>query len=476
LQNVERIMHSGGNQLSNDNAGFESNNFNNWGGSQTGWTVTADQAADGGTYSAQLDNTNPSRGTLQRNDGLILAPWGGGYNIKFEMRGNAAYDGNMIITAFLHGQITAATKTLTVEDQWVNQNLGVDALLSVNPVHAGENMILTLTPGGGTAGTVWIDNLQLRQLGHPCRIWIPERYRGYVFEDDSQTLTVQIDVYSSIFTEDIADLEVYLELLDFDNQSTVFATATVGPLSDGGQTTTFDLSGIAMDTNLLLTNIIRVASSGVVATYTSGEDVTWANSKIIKARKSVRDNWASYIDFKTGASVWRYKNGSHVKRIPWGVYSRLATAFTDGTVPATSPTNYDQLRGMPKYPTQEGDGVRRLWPSLREGYVNLWHDYVNMPTADPRSGTDQLTPAIDSLMGHDPVLGQGIFYSQHMREWFWTRPLGGWALNEASTDGPNLVTITDGVTVVSTAHGLTAPSEGPRDNAPVNDGSVVRVN
>ncbi|HEB26398.1 MAG TPA: hypothetical protein ENI05_01295 [Porticoccus sp.] len=429
----------------NANLGFENGNINDdWAGTKTGWAIATDEA-NAGTYSAKMDNTNPTKGTLIR--AITVPATGGIFKFGFSSRADSSYDGRIKVVMKIHGgQITTDTRTPTA-DTWVAHNFTVTG---ASMIHAGEAALEVTINGdafGSNLGNAWLDDFHAELIGFPLQVWIPERYRGYMFEGDSRTLKVVIDLFAGGFTDALGDLELFLELLDFDNQSTSFSSQTLDSLVGGRQTTTFDLSGIAMDTNLLLTNVLRRKSDGVTASYSQDSStVTFPNYKLVLARNSVRDALPAYIDFNSKAMTWKHTGGGHRSRFVWGIYARFITAWTTGTYPSTVQTDYRDLKGLRYYATQDQP---KAFPSMRQARINFFHAPQHMQGADIGSSVDEVSPAILEAMK------EGIFYSQHTREFRWwgsdqERP--DWFEAEfAITPNANMSNV--GAAMASVAHG-----------------------
>ena len=390
------------------NPGFESGS--------TGWSLGAGWSLDinpanarTGSNSMKLDAT-VGTGALIYTAG-IAHPATRYMRFSMWIKASADYNGKLSTDVFLHNAVVAgqAAADFIVPTTSYQQ---YTAFVAAGELHTGEAFQPRITiRNAPTAGQLWVDDWEAVGFDFPYEVWVPERWWGYVWEDDPQTVTVQVDLVAAGLQDALVDLELVLQVIDAVTPSTVYLTQTLGSLIDGGQTATFDFNQIVIGTSTLLKNTLRRKVGGATAKLRDGvTNATFPDWKLIRERVSVRESIPSYIDYATHAACLKHATGNHRKRIVWGLYSWWNGNFITGNaIPATVQANYDNLAGIREYSTQP---VPLSWEAWRRCGVNAWHDYVSMQGADPRAGTDQITPAINSLKA------KGIFYSQHTREYY----------------------------------------------------------
>lgn len=191
--------------------------------------------------------------------------------------------------------------------------------------HGNENLQVTLTVVGHTAGTFWVDDFEVADSWYPIRTFLRyPNYRGFLWQGEDPPICGGMEVEEICGTSQIiptgadtlSDVKLELKIATAAGCATGVASAqTINPVTTEHQEWSFDGSGLALDTDYFLCSTLRrVADSALVATYND-----W---KIIKKTLAFRATLKNWIGHR---GEWWHQGQ---KRFPWGTYTRHSGTFS----------------------------------------------------------------------------------------------------------------------------------------------------
>jgi len=456
--------------------GFESTDIADW-SFATGWSNdTVDFRS--GARSAKFNNTSVTKGTLRRVVHQPTMPlFDGRYllALRFWAKKSADYDGRFTVSTFLHSASHGAFSTGGVSGphEIKASDLATDWAQIVAPItpgysqiHVGEGFELRIVPAVGTGvhlGAFWLDDVEIIRVGLPYQVWEPLRWWGYVWEDDPQTVNIEVDLDVEGLQLALSSYEVVLSIVNAADEAIVYATQTLGSLVDGTQQASFNFNSVPVGTAVHLLNTIREKVGGATAKLSGGAtDAVFPKWKFVRERVSVRNGLTCYTDFRTQSIVLDGR-----KRLPWGLYSYYPSSFGDNVPSTNSVTYIDQLRGPRPRGAPEPD---RFFDLCREARANVWHDYVSMTAANRiPGGGNQVIPAIQGLRT------RGLYYSQHTREEYSGRQIQSWFLtlsDAAAVVGSGTVTIVNQMGIIIATFSEAQSLQGGRHGIKITSGAA----
>lgn len=291
-------------------------------------------------------------------------------------------------------------------------------------LHRGEAVDVGFK-AAGSVGQLWVDDVQVREIAFPLEIALPDRWWGYIFEDDDiDAVEVEVNVNERYVADqaglsDNDDVKVVIQVLDAGDQS-VLATGTIDPMGAGveNRQSPLNLSALAIGQEVLIRGELqKISDSSVLKTF--------PDTKLIKQSISFRNSINSYIDYRTHTWVLNQR-----KRFLWGAYATVIDPFSRKPFANSSEDNYEEgFVGFMDYPA---DTRGNLFDSMRKHHFNAWHNYINMQFVDIRPGAgDEITPCLkvigntsDFYDPNPPLKPRGIAFSQHTLEHFLWRKGG----------------------------------------------------
>jgi len=414
-------------------------------------TLSGVTGISNGTYDIAVAFNHPdgTENTYTKRTSVVLS--GGNNGIKvvipdMPQGGHTVYAGSEGGTLY---RVVAALESLGATEQdlfsqyRLNDNVFVDAIPTSGSTlpsgdwvklfgrfhhltqHQGETIEVFFL-SNGAAGQVWFDDVQVRESDMPFQVALPDRWWGYVFEDDDiDAVKVEVDVNERYVGDqsglsDNADVKVVVQLLKASDESEL-ASVTTNPVGAGTENfqITFDMSSYAIaDEFLVRGQLQKVSDSSVLQTFT--------DTKLIKQSISFRNSINSYIDYRTHTWVWNQR-----KRFLWGAYATPLAAWSRKNITSTNSDNWEHGPvGFMDYPT---DTRPNLWDAMRRHHFNAWHNYQDLNFVEIASGANDVVATGLVALGNeavDPDDGtikkpRGIGYSIHTLEHFLWRKGGG---------------------------------------------------
>jgi len=378
-----------------------------------------DTAAHSGLYSAKLANCGTSTVnalsqivSLSGHEGLLVSFW-----VKTDANFNGTFD--ISIHDQTHGGGTALwvrgrkQTAVGANSDWVQ--IGLEKYINTFAHGNDAKITVQLQISGLTAGTAWVDDVEIAQQWYPVRSFLKyPNYRGYLWNDKTPSahlcganpFQMEICGVSEIDPpngDPLSSVSLTISLSSVSNcSSNLLGTFTAVPSSS---TVTWTLNGSSLTVGQPYYLCTKLSDANQTFTYPE-----WVIIPQNAAFRATLNNWFD-VD-----GAWVHAG---VRQFPYGTYDRWSAGYRTGTdlgmyssggecVPTQSSAEkcyiYD-VQGMGTATPLAAAGIPGL---LVTGGPSAFADYLAQnfnvimsinpgSGVDPSSGHDQLTPYNDAL-------------------------------------------------------------------------------
>jgi hypothetical protein len=383
------------------NSGFETGDGTNW-TIDTGCSVTDENAYGGSTYSIKCVN---SFGNTRQNSIYIHSS---GFKLKGKVFPVAGASGKVAVGIFDNSRsgTAVASKQLDVGEEIIADQWNDFTIEEGQYIYSGlkdddfQFRIYQYT----ASGTFYFDNLEFVPLVPLVRTFVKyPNYRGYVWDDESQTVTGTVEANAP----EGGDLDDYKAVLSFyevneGGSDTLIDTQTLNTFTDKEADFIFDLSGYSNNTEILIKTSLRAKPD-------NAEVSTFPDWRVVKKAASHKDSLDVYFD-----SDNKMVQGG-IRKFLYGVYDRFSSARCSGCLWTNKNSYLNSIAGFDDLHTIENYEDTRANATIYFSPMSGGNPGFNTSTSDPDdpltkdASLDNISPWVEALNDH----GAGHFHIVH---------------------------------------------------------------